>query len=563
MPTTTQPSINDIPQVGEVNLHRGWKIWNIKDIFTGAAGTGLFCPNVDDLIVDLMSGWYRVTTIDITTGKCTFIPWTLPMVSQNNVIVDQLLGVGTGYQSETWRVYIDTRQMPYSMQIDGRLHMYRSDADHYKVFLGTDITDNGILISASYSPSGEYINENIGLEHVGHDNVNNWAVWAPKAGNTNRRLNNGEVVTVVTYNAVGNALSHSMMLIENTTLVRRTAAGRKQIRSIGLRSPYLSEADPSQLVVPINVDLRTVVMTGVVRYNTGEELEIPIVLDGTGKMSLHGLRWYSPTIQSYPNKLTLSYKLSDDEYSLEHGITENGYITEPLTIRAIAADNAYSVRLYAFPTWNDPAARYDLDFWMFNVDRDQYYRVPRSVIETPDNEVSFDGTDYISRQRLKFGVLLSNVDPIFPQHKFVQTAEFSLMKPGSSKGDKWQLKCDPSQERFFGTGVIAANRFVNTNLSYLSLKNGAVDLDAWLDKVYYPLNHLFDDTSEVRSLEPTHFIIHTKSREYVFGVAQWNQEFPILNDVKVGETIYLRWVRETANVQLQLGVTGLAVEQSN
>jgi hypothetical protein len=58
-------------------------------------------------------------------------------------------------------------------------------------------------------------------------------------------------------------------------------------------------------------------------------------------------------------------------------------------------------------------------------------------------------------------------------------------------------------------------------------------------------------------------VICTKTREYSFAVTQWNQEFPILNDVKVGETIYLRWVRETSNAQLQLGVTGLAVEQSN
>jgi len=559
----TSSIVDDIPAVGEVNLQRGWKIWNMNQIFTGKVGTGLYCPNVDDLIIDLKSGWYIVTTIDITTGKCQYIPWTLPAVSQNNVVVDQLLGVGTGSQSETWRVYIDTRQMPYSLQVDGRLHLYRSDADHYKVFLGTDKSDNGILVSASYSASGEYENENIGLEHVGQDNINNWAIWAPKAGNTNRKMENGEVVTVVLYNAVGNQLSHSTMLVENTTLVRRTAAGRKQITSIGLKSPYLSEADSSQLVVPINVDLKTAVMTGVVKYNTGEEMDIPVVLDGTGKMSLHGLRWYTPTIQTYAEKLTLAYKLGDDEFSLQHGITETGFITEPFTIKAIAADNAYSVRLYAFPTWNDPASRYDLEFWLFNIDRDQYYRVPRSVVETPDNEVAFDGKDYVTRQRLKFAVLLSSVDPIFPQYRHVQSVEIALAKPGSQKGDKWQLKCDPMQAAFFGAGVIAKNRFVNTNLSYLDLKAGATDTDGWLNKLYYSLNHLFDDTSEVAPPEPTHFVVQTKTREYTRTLSQWNQEVPILNDVKVGETVYIRWIRETSNAQLQLGVTGLAIEQSN
>lgn len=554
---------SETPAVGLVDLDRAWKIWNMTEVFTGRPGSGLHCPNVEDLILDLTSGWYRVTTIDITTGLCTYIPWTLPAVSQNNVVVDQLLGVGTGQQSETWRVYIDTRQMPYSMQIDGRLHMYRSDADHYKVFLGTDLTDNGIVISASYSPSGEFQSENIPLERVATDSVNNHAIWAPAAGNTNRRLNDGEVVTVVLYNDSGHKLSHSSMLIQNTSLVRRTAAGQKRIRSIGLKSPYLSDADPTQLIVPINVDLRTVGVTGVVRYNTGEEMEVPITLDGSGKMSLHGLRWFTPTIQSHPHKLTLSYRLSEDEYSLEHGITENGYITEPFTVKAIAADNAYAVRLYAFPTWNAPAQRYDLDFWLFNIDRDVYYRVPRSVIETPDNEIAFDGQDYVGRQRLKFGLRLSNVDPIFSAHRFVQAAEISLSKPGTESGDRWQVKCDPSQEKFFGQGIVAHNRFVNTNLSYLRVDNGATDLDSWLAKVYWPLNHLYDSTSEVNAPEPTHFIIHTKTREYSFHRDQWDQKFPILNDVKAGETVYLRWVKETAQGQLQLGVTGMTVEQSD
>ncbi len=556
-------TVSDIPQIGIVDLDREQRIWFMNQIFTGKPGTGLHCPNVNDLILDLTSGWYLVTTIDITTGLSQYIPWTLPAVTQNNVVIDQLLGVGSGMQSESWRVYIDTRQMPFSMQIDGRLHLYRSDADHYKVFLGTDITDNGIVVSAYYSPSGEFIGENIPLEHVGNDDINNFAIWAPKAGNTNRRLNNGEVVTVVLYNAVGHKLSHSTMLVENTSLVRRTAAGRKQIRSIGIKSSYVSDADPSQLVVPINIDVRTITLIGVVRYNTGEEMEVPIVMDGTGKMSLHGLRWYSPTIQSHPHKLTLSYRLSEDEYSLEHGITENGYITEAFTIKAVAADNAYSVRLYAFPTWNSPAGRYDLDFWLFNIDRDVYYRVPRSVVEIPDNEVAFDGSDFVSRQRLKFGVLLSNVDPIFSAHRFTQAAEIALNKAGNENGDKWQVKCDPAQAKFFGAGVVAKNRFINTNLSGLKLDVGATDVDDWLSKLYYPLNHLFDDTSEVQAPEPTHFIIHTKTREYPFALSQWKQEFPIFNDVSVGETIYIRWIRETANAQLQLGVTGLAVEQSN
>lgn len=559
MPT----NVTEMPAIGYVDLERTQRFWNIKDIFTGPNGTGVICPNVDDTVLDWDIGFFRVSTIDITTGLSTLVPWELTPHTDTDVTVDVLLGVGTGTISETWRVYIDTRQMPYSMQVDGRVHLYRSDATHYKVFKGTDISETGVVISSYYSSSQEFLGENIPLEHVGTDDINNWAIWAPKAGNTNVELPNGEVVTVVLYNAAGNMLSYATMLVQNTALVRRSESGRKSILSIGLKSPYLSEADPSMLIVPINVDIKTVVLTGVVRYNTGETMDVPITLDGTGKMSLHGLRWYTPTIQSYPMKLTLSYRLSDDEYSIEHGLTENGFITQACSIKADAADNAYSLKLYTYPTWNNASQQYDLDFWLYNLDRDVYYRLPRSIVETPEGEVVFDGQNYTTRQRLKFGVKLSNVDPALSDHRFVQSSEIILRQTGVEQGTKWQVKLDPTQAEFFGEGVKAVNTFINTNLSTISLKNECTSLSQWLDKLFYAINPLFDDTSEVRAPAPTHFVIQTKSRTYEFAVTQWDQSFSILNDVKVGETVYVRWLKDMSNTRLELGVTGLAVEQSN
>lgn len=555
---------NQIPEVGYSDLNREFKIWRMPDIFTGPNGTGMWCPNVGDLIVDLVNGWFLVTTIDITTGLSKWVKWELAPVSQSNVEVDKLLGVGTGAQSETWRVLIDTRQMPYSLQVDGRLHLYRSDATHYKVFLGTDINElTGICISAYYTPSNELVGENIPLEHVGTDDINNFAIWAPSAGNTDRRLNDGEVVTVVLYGSAGQ-LSRATMLIQNTALVRRSEAGRKNVTSIELQSPYLSDADPRLLLVPINFDIKTVVLTGIVRYDNGDTAEIPISQDGGSKMSLHGLTWYSPTIQSYPKKLTLSYRLSEDEYSVTHGVTENGFITEPYSIKATAADDAYSMKLYTYPTWNAAANRYELDFWLYSIDRDVYFRVPRNVIETIEGYPSFDGQNYTSRQRLKFGVKLSLVDPQYTDHRFMQAVDVLLRQTGVEKGTKWQLRLDETQDEFFGEAVVAESRFVNTNLSYMSLKNNCTSFQQWINKLFYAVNPQFDDTSEVKAPQPTHFVVHTKARTYEFEAeSQWDKEFTMFNDYTIGETISIRWIRATPQNRLELGVTGLPVEQTN
>lgn len=560
---TTLAATAEVPDVGYSDLNRGFKVWLLSEIFTGKTGTGYWCPNVDDMIIDWATGFKRVTTNDISTGLSTWIPWVLQPGSDTDVEVDVLLGVGTGKQSETWRVYLDTRQMPYSLQVDGRVHLYRSDAYCYKVFLGTDINETtGDVISSYYTPSQEFQGENIPLEMVATDDINNKAIWAPMAGNTNRRLNDGEVVTVVLYGANG-PLSHAVMLVQNTALVRRSEAGRKHVTGISIKSPYLSDSNPLMLIVPINSDVKSLVITGQVQYNTGEVADVPITLDGMGKMSLHGLQWYTPTIQSAKMPLTLAYRLSEDEYSVAHGVTENGMITEPYEIKAGPVDNAFSLKLYAYPTWNKTASRYDLDFWLFSIDRDVYYRLPRNVVETAENEAVFDGQNFTGRQRLKFGVQLDKVDPTFTPHKFVQNCEIALRQAGIEKGTKWQVKLDPTQVDFFGEGVVAINRFVNVNLSYMSVKNNCTTQTQWFDKLYYGVNPLFDDTSEVKAPLPTHFVIQTKGRQYEFTVSQWDQEFSILNDVAIGETVYIRWLRDTSNTRLELGVTGLAVEQSN
>ena len=58
----------EIPDIGWVDLDRGFKFWHLPEVYTGKNGTGRWCPNVDDGIIDWSTGFRRVTGIDITTG---------------------------------------------------------------------------------------------------------------------------------------------------------------------------------------------------------------------------------------------------------------------------------------------------------------------------------------------------------------------------------------------------------------------------------------------------------------------------------------------------------------
>lgn len=545
-------------------------MFNIEDIYKYRLvdvnddiieGNGRFIPNVDDIVYDYNVGMLRVTRVDLTSYVAELRIWELPKTASEVGVEDVLLGVGPGYSSETWRCLIDRRVFPYRLQIDGKLRIYGSASKEIRVFKGVDITSAGEVISAYYSQSGDYVSDAIPLELVGTQEFNNLSIKAPLLGATSKQLNNGEIVTAVVYGNAGQVMSISKLLVHNTNIVRRPEDGMKRVQNIELISPFLSESEPDILEVPINVTVATLAMRAKVTYIDGTSSVMDVVdEEANGKFKLLGLKYWSPTISGTMQGLTLAYHLSDsEEYSYLQGETANGDVTKSYRIRALVADPAYSLKLYAFPYWVSSVQGYALEFWLYDLDREVSRRVPKAAVELGSDSAPFDGLEYTQVQHLKVGVDLAAMDPTYGSHRHVQNIQISLLRDGTIRASNWRVKFASSQPNWFGDGLEAAVSTGTAGLNIVRLANGETSKETWLQRLFYNIDPLYDPQTEVKAPEPTHFILVTKTRTFEVAISQWSSDITFINDLANGEAMFIRWIKRTASTDLQLGVSALPV----
>lgn len=522
---------------------------------------GKYVAKVGDLIYDFTMGMFKVARVYDYIAD--LVLWELPKTPANSGNEDILLGVGPGYTSETWVALLNTTVFPHRLDIDGRLHVNGSEAKEMKVFYGVNIGPTGEVISAYYDQSNNYKGDSIPLEVVGTKKINNVAIKTPKMGYSRRQLEDGELVTAVFYGVHGNVLSVNKLKIYRTNMVRRAEEADKRVQSIELISPYLSKVNPNTLEVPINVTVATLAIRAKVTYTDGSSRVMDVSdEDSGGKFRLLGLKFWSPTIRSTPAELTLVYRLDKTgENSYLQGEVADGMVTASYRIVAMPVDPAFSLKLYAFPKWTDAIRGWRLDYWLYDLDRTTARRLPSGAVELTDASQPFDGKDYTTVQRLQLSVNLSQVSDEYGEHRHVQNAQVALLRDGSVPGSKWKVRSSSNQVEWYGDGLTAPVKSIGGGLFSLELANGCKNLTEWLDLVYYRLDPLFDNRSEVKAPAPTHFKIITLQRTIEVPIDQWNSPITFINDLTSGDTIYLGWVKRLANNDLQLGVSGIPINR--
>lgn len=526
-------------------------------------GNGKYVPNEDDMVYAFAIGWFRVGRTDLTDYHVDLHFWEAPKSSSDVGIEDKLLGVGPGYTSESYRLYIDTRVFPYRLDVNSRLHSYGSEGKEIRIFKGVNTSATGEIISAYYTQSGDYVGDAIPLEVVATEQFNNRAVKAPVMGYTSKKMPDGELVTCVVYNTLGNVTDQFKMLVQNTNVIRHPEDTMKRVKSIELISPYLMASEPGVLLVPINVTVATLALRAKVTYIDGDTSVQDVVdEEGNGKFRLLGLKYWSPTISGDDQELTLTYELSQgEEYSYLQGETANGRVTQTYKIRAKEVDAAYSLKLYAYPTWVDNMVGYSLEYWLCDLSRQITRQVPKGAVTMSADSGPFDGLEYVSAQHLKFSVDLSVVDVGYGDHVHVQSSQIALMRDGGAQEGYWKVKFAGNQPNWFGGDLQAKVHATSGGLSTVNVGNGFADRAKWLDAVFYGTSPLYDPQTEVKAPAPTHFIIVTKQRTIEVPIAQWNNDITFINDLGQGKTIYLKWERRTGAAVLALGVTGLTVHE--
>ncbi len=535
---------------------RGFRRWARKEIYTGPNGTGVYVPNVDDEVWDWDQGTFRVIDVDTTTMIAVLRKYIPPKEPTSIGDEDALLGAGPGQISESYRAYLDTSVIPHTLALDSRLHVYGSASSYIKIFLGSNIGQDGTVVSMMYDQNGTLLGENIPLELAAMPGANNVAVKAPRVGYCNRALPDGEVLTVVVYNSEGGVVSIQRVLVKNTSFVRTTDASRRYIESISIESPFISKSDPRLLECPINMPISSMSMVGVVTYNDGSRVELPI--DGN-KFLLHGFDKFVSTIRGQRLPLVLAYRLSAEEVSYGPLSSDGKTMVVPYTITSTEAEGSYQVKLFAYPVWIDAVTGYRLEYFLANLDREKIYYVT-PYVSLANGSPAFDPKRYGIVQRISVGITLSDINGTFSAYRHTQQFEVSLLAPGNEQRDNWTVSFE-SDEAPYGAGVKAVVEFVNANLWRYDLSAGALSKEAWLEKVFYSTIPLFDSETEVRAPAPTHFVLVVGSRRIELAVSQWNIKTAISQHVNEGECVYLEFFKRTPTDDLYLGCTGMVVHQ--
>lgn len=531
-----------------------WCIWGYNDIYLGASGNSKYVPKVNDFVIEPTT---FTTYIVLSLDPITLIP-TLKEIRPANMSfsfteTDVLFGVGPGTQSDTYRAYLDKSTLPHVLAIDARLKVNGSMVNYAKIFRGSSLGSNAIVISKVYDSQGMFVSENVLLETVAIDSHTNYAVKSVPPCNIVEDLPDSEVVTAVFYDTNGNVVSKRQLLVENTTFIRPLNASMKYVTHIALKSPFMSPTGDNSIDYPLNVPLNALNLIGQVYYSDGSILELPV--DGT-KFSIFGLDQFTSSIIGQQVGLVLSYSLSENEASYAGVGALSKTITEAYTLRTINPNNSYTVKLFGYPFWIDDVTGYQMRWWMLNMDRNVFFEVT-NYVNFDQNTGPFDPKGYGYLQRKNVSLNLRDVSGAFKPFIHSQLVEIVLNGNPQVNVNPWTVSNDPSpKHNLFGPGL-AVKKVSDT---VINLSNGFNILGDWLQNVYLNTYPLINPSTEVNPLTPSHFVLTYNGVDTEYNINTWSNDLTLSEVVYLTKTVTLRFIKRTSSGDLQLAVAAMMIK---
>lgn len=543
---------------------RGYREWLRSEIVSYPGEPNKFIPNKDDKVMDWEQGTFRVIEVDQSTGVSILEKWNEPTATDPDGPENVLVATGPGYSSESFRIFLDQTVTPHTFSPDLRCHFYGTDVQGYKIFRGSDISEQyGKLISEHYDASGNYLGPMIPVEiallpgllpGTQYDH----GITVPMAGYTSVSLPDGERVTLVAYGANEKQLSIAQLIVVNSQAIRQPDTTKRYIKGISIDSAWISSSDPKVVEFPLNVAVQSLPMTGLVHFRDGRKERHGV---SGGPMELLGLRNYIATEVGQEFDIALTYQLADDEISYGLNPTTDRKIVMPYIARTTPAEGAYECRLFVYPVWVSEAVGYRLEFWLYNQDRERYWNVTPQI-QLGMNSKPFDPKGYGYVQTMTYALNLNEVDGVFRPVRFATKVQISLLQAGSNGEENWEVQFRPDQNAPYGRGLKADLEMIQTNLWNLRLANGAQTKETWLQQMYYAAEPLINPEVEVVAPVPTHFRVHFLHNVYEYNISQWNEVLKVNNDLGAdGELVYISWIRRTVGTDLELAMTAVPVKQ--
>jgi len=530
--------------------------WAYDEIYLGFEADGKWIPKVGDRVLNRETeDVFKVIELD----PVTFVPRLQAVNRTPNPEPTDATDILLADNPGSYRVYLDKSVMPFALTVEQRCWINGTMARYAKIFRGSELEGNLQVISQYFDGAGNLIGNEVPLELVRVPNGQNYATYGVKTCFTTADMPDGELVTLMIYSDTGHVVSRRRLLVENTAAYRSVNDDTKYITGITLDTPFLSESDDKMILYPMNLPVSGLNLFGVVHYNDGSKLRLPV--DGT-KFKISGLSAFVATIIGAEYPVVLHYTMSDGEaaFSPDATLFDTDGITASYRLRVEEARGSYTPKLYPYPVWIDEVNGYRLEWFLYTLERQLAQKVTEHV-RFGDNTPSYNPILYGANQRLSVNINMKDVNASNKEWIFTQVVDITLQRPGSETGTNWTIGFIPGQNPPFGQNNQVKYQFVNQNLSYFDVTSDAATKEEWLDRMYYRTLPLTDPNSEALPPAPDYFILMVGNGEYVYSVDQWADQLIVNVPVQNLGTAYLKFIRRTVDTDLQLAIAGVPIHQ--
>jgi hypothetical protein len=536
--------------------------WNYDEIYIGPGSsvTQVYGVKVNDLVLIWDEGIYKVTAIDNGGPSPTMIPtleiWD-PTENTTNDNAGLITGISTYQPSVINRAFLEVNVGQDYITIDARFKSY-GDATKCKLFLGTDTTAaTGIIISMKIPGVATDALDMVSID------PGTPAIRRPPTIPVVNGLEDGSIVTLVTYSAAGRIMSETPFLVKETSAYAPLANAMKIIEDIRIISPWLDLMDSDLLVLPANIGLELDGATARIYYTDGSTADIAI--DGV-KCKLLGIDNFSSNFTNTTGHVTLTYYLDNDEFMINGG--NNRQISHIYRIETSVDNLNDHYKIYLGIRYNKDTGIFGINAWLSDFNYSPMIPLEPAhftVTDLNNNPINLSRSAnlLIAAQNVVIRVHMHLVFPeLYSNYTFSQIVNLDL-NDISIASPTWIIDYEPSNPS--NTKLSGIYKFLSSEVSgweELDMRIGSADLNQWLERLYYPISPLENPSVPV----PTHFRIVYKNgvTDYVspdLPVSSWNTLYN--DDIMwaTSSTLEIIWLKEIIGnpVKLELGVTPVLI----
>ncbi len=520
----------------------------------------LYVPNVGDLVFDGQNTLYRVEAVDAVTALPTLLAINLQEGFNSHVSdPDNLMHGLRSYEPHIVnRVFVDPSTSPAVVSVDARYRIYGSEATKARLFLGSDTSVEGTVVSQKLSSAGIVISDTVDLESLYPGNN---TVKRPGRFHTDATLADGERVTLVVYNAAGKVCGEHPFIIRNAGMISGPTASSVYIEDVELITDLLSPEDNELVINPLHTPLMTNMFTCRVRYSNG--LFSDHAVDGN-KVKIHGITAFNTSLLGPMTQIVLSYYPSPGEPSINVNGVLKPSVNKIYKLANRSLTNDPALKLYIAPVWVGNG--YRLLVYLTDVQYNREVEVSTHCGIKLEDGSTFRGNVYGRQQNIRVSLNMDIAAPgRYPGFVHTQQIALTLNPPGSASTAEWII--DYGGDGFTYTGDrIFANALLTGNKEF-RIDGNETNLVDWLSRTYRAVDPLFDPTLMTAAPEPTHIRLEHGNADgsrliTTIPVTDWDKTLVLGSDREwdVNYPLKMVWLVIANGQEKVVGITALSIK---